>query len=310
MRNTIYCFFIKWINKVTTLYFAYLFVGKNESTMTDGSSEDIDVAFSTFVDKMYDALSKEDFKKVRRKCLENLHVVGGISLPVDTEKKIMVTRNLADLFDVCCHCRPYWNWMNIRILEKMASNSSAARKLIEGYKKEIFSRKVKDVISEISDLEIPTDKYIEVKEKWNKNFDDLLIQDIVQRWRDIEKKLNVKETMLLKSITAGCVEVCWLLHNDLVEHAIFSATNNHTVRDDDQSLAQKPVKEDDHSDIGQSFIDGDYLTAQEPFKKDDQSTTQGSVKGSNQSPTNDLFPEVSYLKIGDVVIKDDITSKL
>ena len=275
--------------------------------MTDGSSEDIDAAFSTFVDKMYDALSKENFMKVRRKCLENLNVVGGISLSADAEKKIMVTRKLDDLFDVCCRCRPYWNWMNIRMLEKMAGNSSAAKRLIEGYKKEIFSRKVKDVISEISDLEIPTDKYTEVKEKWDKNFDDLLIQDIVKRWRDIEKKLNVEETMLLKSITAGCVEICWLLPNDLVEHAICAASNDHPDGDDDQSPAQKPVKEEG---IGQSFKDGDHLTAQEPVKKDDQSTIQGSVKGGDQSATYDLFPEVSYLKIGDVVIKDDITSRL
>ena len=258
---------------------------------------------------MCDALSKENFKRVRRKCLENLNVVGGISLPVDAEKKIMDTANLEDLFEVCCYdCRPYWNWMNIRILEKMACNSSAAKQLIEGYKKKIFSRKVKDVISEISDLEIPTDKYTEVKEKWDKNFDDLLIEDVVKRWREIEKKLSVEETMLLKSITAGCVEICWLLPNDLVEHAICSATNNRPGGDDDQSPAQKPVKEDDYSGTGQSFKDGDHLTAQEPVEKNDQSTTQGPVKGGDQSATKNLFPEVSYLKIGDVVIKDDITS--
>ena len=276
--------------------------------MTNRSSEDtIDVAFSTFVDKMQDALSKENFKKIRRKCLENLNVVGGISLPVDAEEKIMDTRDLDDLFDVCCRCKSYWNWMNIRILEKMAGNSSAAKQLIEGYKKEIFSRKVKDVISEIPSLEIPTDKYTEVKEKWNKNFDDLLIQDIVERWHEIEKKLKVEEAMLLKSITSGCVEICWLLRNDLVEHAICSATNNPPDGDDDQSPAQKPVKEEG---IGQSFKDGDHLTAQEPVKKDDQSTTQRPVRGGDQSATNNLFPEVSYLKIGDVVVKDDIISKL
>ena len=280
--------------------------------MTDRSFEDsIDAAFSTFVDEMYDVLSKENFKKVRRKCLENLNVIGGISLPVDAEKKIMDTRDLDDLFDVCCLCRPYWNWMNIRILEKMAGNSSAAKQLIEGYKKKIFSRKVKDVIPEISNLEIPTDKYTEVKEKWKKNFDDLLIKDIVERWHEIEKKLNMEGTMLLKSIAPGCVEICWLLPNDLVECAICSATNNRPDGDDDQSLAQKPIKEDDdHSGIGQSFKDGDHLTPQEPVEKDDQSTTQGKVKGGDQSATYDLFPEVFYLKIGDVVIKDDITGKL
>jgi len=65
----------------------------------------------------------------------------------------------------------------------------------------------------------------------------------------------------VKSITDGCVEICWLLPNDYVDRAICLATNS------------------------------------QPDRHDDQSATQV------------LFPEVLYLKIGDVVIKDDITSK-
>ena len=261
--------------------------------MTDyGSSENIDVAFSTFVDEMFDVLDQENFNKVQRKCLENLNVVGGLSLSMDVENRVEDASNLGDLFKVMCRCRPYWNWMNIRILEKMAGNSLAAKRLIEKYKKKVFTRKVKDVLSEISDLEIPTDKYTEVKEKWNKEFDDLLIQDIVKRWSEIEKKLNVEETMLLKSITAGCVEIRWLLRSDLVDHAIYSATNSH------QSNTQEHGKH-----YRQSTTEG-------PFKHDDQLATQELVKNDDQSATVDLFPEVLHLKIGDKVIKDDVTSKL
>ena len=83
---------------------------------------------------------------------------------------------------------------------KASCNSSEAKKLIKNYKNQIFSRKVKDVISDISNLEIHTDGYTEVKEKWNKDFNDLTVADVVKRWDDIEKKLNVGETMLLKSI--------------------------------------------------------------------------------------------------------------
>ena len=249
------------------------------------SSESVEITFSTFVDKIFDVLDQENFSKIQRKCLENLNVVGGLSLPVDVQYEVKETRNLGDLFLVlCCHCRPYWNWMNIRILEKIAGNSLAAKQLIRKYKKEVFSKKVKDVISEISDMDIPAEKYIEVKEKWNKSFDDLLIQDIVKRWCEIEKKLNVEQTMLLKSITAGCVEICWLLRNDLVEHAICSATNSQLAGHDDQS-------------------------AQELVKEDNQSITVEPIKGGDQSATQDFFPEVFYLKIGNVIIKDNITGK-
>ena len=227
-------------------------------------TESIDATFSHFVDDMFDILSQEDFTRVKTKPLQNINVVGGISVTEDIEDKIDESENLSNLFNVLSRrCRPYWNWMNIRMLEKMAGNCSAAKQTIEKYKKNICSRKVKDVMSEISNLEIPANGYTEVKEKWDKDFNDLTIKDVVKRWNEIEKKFKVEETMLLKSINKGCVEVCWLLPNHLVEHAhaSCSVTNNHQDRHDD-----------------------------------DQSGTG----------TQELFPEVLYLKIGDFVIKDDI----
>ena len=220
---------------------------EEESIRLDPDSfESIDAAFSSFVDDMFDILSQENFNKVHRKCLENLDIVGGISYSMEDKSKIINSTNVDELFSVLCNCKHFWNWMNIRILEKMAGNSIKAKEAIKKYKKKVFSRKVKDVISEIPNLEIPTDKYTEVKEKWNKDFDDLTIKDIVKHWNEIEKKFNINETMLLKNITDGCVEVCWLLHNDLVQKALCSATSQ-------------------------------------------------------------IFPEVLYLKIGNFIIKDDIT---
>ena len=232
--------------------------------LPDLAQESLEAAFSSFVDDMFDILEKENFSKVKRKPLESINVVGGIRLTEeDIKDKIDESENLSDLFDVLSQrCRPYWNWMNIRMLEKMAGNSSAAKQSIEKYKRSIYSRKVKDVISEISNLEIPKNGYTKVREKWNKDFNELTIKDVVERWNELEKKFNVEETMLMKSINEGCVEVCWLLPNHLVEHASCSVTNNQQGRHDD-----------DHSGTG----------------------------------TQELFPEVLYLKIGDLVIKDDIS---
>ena len=259
-----------YISLIINNVYNCIFKGKNvnlsqENVTTDyDSSESLDAAFSNFVDDMLDVLTKEKFDRVQRRCLENLDVVGGISLSVDIEDKIDKSENLIGLVKVLSRCKQYWNWMNIRILEKMAGNSKPAKQLIKEYKNKVFSRKIKDVMSEISNLEIPKNGYTEMKEKWNKNFNDLIVKDVVERWNEIEKKFNVKETMLLKSITEGCVEVCWLLPNHLVEDAICSATNNQPSRHDD----------DDPGSIQQ------------------------------------LFPEVLYLKIGDIIIKDDFISKL
>ena len=220
---------------------------------------------------MFDILKQEDFDKVHRKCLENLNVLGGISLSPDVEDKIDQSKNLSELFNVLSRCKQYWNWMNIRILEKMAGNSTPAKNLIKKYKNEVFSKKVKEVLSEIPDMIVPADQYTKVKAKWNKDFDELTIKDIVKEWSGIEKKFNVGETMLLKNITTGCVEICWLLHNDLVEHAIYSATCGQPVHSSTQEFFHEVL----------SLKIGDVV-----------------ITGNTTS------------NIGDFVIKGDATSKL
>ena len=229
--------------------------------------------FATYSDKICDKLKKgSDFIQARRRCIQNVNVTATISLSKDTINEIRNAKDFDELFDILC-CTPYWNWMNIRMLERMAADCSAAKQVINQYKNEVFSRKVKDVISEIPTLKIPADKYTEVKGKWNKDFDNLTIKDIVGQWSEIEKMFKVEETMLLKSITEGCVEICWVLPNDLVEFAIDSATIN------------QPVKHEDHS------------------------SNQPPVNHQSGSSTQELFSEALFLKIGDVIIKDDVISK-
>ena len=242
-------------------------LGKHPDLAQDSvGSESVEAAFSSFVEDMFEILEQEKFNKIKIKALLNNNVAGGITLSKDTENTIRSSENLYDLFEILTcdrDCRPYCNWMNIRMLEKIAGNSSAAKQTIEKYKKNIYSRKVKDVISDISSLELPKNGYTEVKEKWKKDFDDLTIKDISKRWNEIEKKFNVEETMLLKSINEGCVEVTWLLPNHLVEQVSCLVINNQQGR---------------HHD-------------------DDQSGTG----------TQELFPDMLYLKIGDHVIKNDMS---
>ena len=227
------------------------------SVTTDTS---VDFAFSRFVDDMLDVLNQQDFDRVQTKCLQNLNVIGGISLQEEVEDEIDNSKNVSGLFRVLCRHRSHWNWMNIRMLERLADNSKVAQQLITNYKNKVFFRKIKDVMSDVTNLEMPTAGYTKVNEKWNKDFNDLTVTDIVERWDDIEKKLNVKQTMLLESINEGCVEICWLLPDHLIQDAITLATNS-----------------------------------------------QHQLSTGTQE---ELFPEMLYLEIGDVIIKDDIISKL
>ena len=176
-------------------------------------------------------LKKEDFRKIRRRCVENLNVTGGMSLSKDVKDKISTAQNLYDLLDVTCDCG---NWMNISVIEKMAGKSQEAKKLIDQYKDKVFSRKIKEVISVIPNSEAPADGYTE---EWNKEFDNLRIKDVVRQWNEIEKIFGAEETILFKNITSDSDEICWLIPKDLVERVVSVTKTNQPVEDDDDQSA-------------------------------------------------------------------------
>ena len=211
---------------------------------------------------MFDALEKEDFKKIRRRCLENLNVACGMSLSQDVKDDISKAQDLDDLFEATCSSR---NWMNIRVIEKMAGKCEKAKKLIGEYKDNVYSRKVKEVVSEIPDLEVPADKFTEVKEKWDMEFDDLKIKDLVKRWNEIEKILEAEGSMLFNKITVGCVNICWLIPNDLVEHAVHLATKSLPVKHDDHDQSatenQEFYSKSLSLEIGDKVIIEDTITS-------------------------------------------------
>ena len=182
--------------------------------------EGVDECFSHFTAAMFEILSKAKFSSLRRACLENSNRLGGVTLPSDLKSNIATAQNLDDLFDVLCDS-PYWNWMNVKMLAKMATASHlvAATELIQQYKEEVFSRKLMDVLQQIPDFTIPNTYYSKVKEKWNKNLHDITVNDLVNHWSEVEKIFNVEgPTVLLDSLINGSIEIHWLIPTELVEH--------------------------------------------------------------------------------------------
>ena len=216
---------------------------------TESSSETVNSMFSSFLTNILHVLSTEDFTEVRRRCLDYFRLTDET---FNIANKIRVTENLSNLFDVMCRCyKPNWNWMKIQVIEKMAGDCVEAKELIDQYKNKLFCKRVNDVLLEISELEIPEEGYTIIIEKLNEIFDNFRIKDVFKELSKIEKLLDAKGTILLKNITDGCVEICWLLPESLVKRAV--------------CLAQ---------------------------------------------PNKSEFSELLFFKIGDVIIKDDITSKM
>ena len=189
--------------------------------------EDVDECFSHFTAAMFEILSKAKFTSLRRACLENSNRLGGVALSKDLKSRIETAQNLDHLFDVLCDS-PYWNWMNIKMLTKMAQASllDAATKLIQQYKDEVYSRKLIDVLSQLPNLNISDTDYTKVKERWNKDLNDITVNDLVNHWSEVEKIFNVEEpTVLLDKVINGSIEIHWLIPKELVEHICQSISN-------------------------------------------------------------------------------------
>ena len=190
--------------------------------------EDVDDCFSRFTAAMFQILSKANFSSLRRACLENINRLGGVTLSKELKSRIETAQNLDHLFDVLCDT-PYWNWMNIKMLTKMAQASllDAATKLIQEYKDEVYSRKLIDVLPQLPDLNISDTDYTKVKEKWKKDLNDITVYDLVKHWSEVEKIFNVEgPTVLLDRVINGSIEIHWLIPTELVEH-IHQSISNH-----------------------------------------------------------------------------------
>ena len=189
-------------------------------TVNFADCDNVDECFSHFTSAMFKVLSSADFPLLRRACLENINKLGGVALPNDLESNIAASQSLNDLFDVLCDT-PYWNWMNIKMLAKMAraSHLPAATELIQQYKEEVFSRKLIEVLQQIPYCNSSDNYYTKAIEKWNKDVNDVTVNDLVNHWSEVEKIFDVEEpTVLLDKVINGSIEIHWLIPTELVEH--------------------------------------------------------------------------------------------
>ena len=157
--------------------------------------DEVDDMFIAFLSALHNVLSEAEFKMVRMGC-----ITLSAKLPNEFDSKVRATETLYDLFDVLVSS-PFCNWMNIRLLEKMAAASlqSNAHQLINQYKNAIFSKKLKDIFKHIPEVsnQIPDEYYSKIKQRWKKEFDDVTVKDVIGEWNKLEKLFDVEELMLL-----------------------------------------------------------------------------------------------------------------
>ena len=170
-----------------------------------------------------------EFALLRSACVKvDVLLAKASKLPNEFIDKINATKNLNELLALLSESL-YCNWMNIRMLEKLAASSCQvdAQQLIAKYKKAIFSKKISDVLEDLPDFEITDEYYAKVRDKWEKDFEDVTIADITKRWAKLQKIFDVDDLeLLLDNVIKGSTEIVWLIPVDLISHAKLSAFKN------------------------------------------------------------------------------------
>ena len=178
-------------------------------------------------------------------------------LPSDFVDKIDATSNLNQLLELL-NKSPHCNWMNIRMLERMAaaSKQSEAKTLVATYKNIILSKKINDILQELPDLEISDDYYTKVKDRWNKDLEDITVNDIVNRWCKLQKIFDVDDLeILLENIIKGSTIFHWLIPVCLITQVKYSVFRNwYNIEDISYLCIGDHVIKDDQFDFSEDHL--------------------------------------------------------
>ena len=115
-------------------------------TVEFNTEDRVDDMFLELVPAVGDILKASgcEFSILRSACIKaDTPLVEANKLPPEFVDKVNATKNMDELLALLTEC-PYCNWINVRMLEKMAASSrqKEAKKLIAHYKEIIFSKKL------------------------------------------------------------------------------------------------------------------------------------------------------------------------
>ena len=191
--------------------------------------DDVEDMFVALVSALRSMLNEDKFKSLRRGLILKIK-----KLPSSFTDQIRATEKLDDLVDVVVES-PYCNWMNIRLLERMAAASLQKNvyQLIGQYKNTVYSKRLQDVFQQITETEVPEDYCSKIKQKWDKEFKEVTLRDVIRHWERLEKIFDTEDPiLLLERVIKSSVQFLWLIPSELVCHTRYSAFTNWQQLDD------------------------------------------------------------------------------
>ena len=194
----------------------------------DISDCNIDVAFTRVSCKLLALLeAKITVEMIKIACFTNANTEMGIGYPDELRKKIEAAKSVKEFFNIMVQYSSHWSWINIQVMEKIASLNDQAIKLVDLYKKAMYGKRLVDILSELKDFKADENFYSVVKEKWNKPLNEITFKDLQDHKSCVGKIFGIdKSAFVLLKITTGCVENHWLIPRTLLSHAYSAFKNN------------------------------------------------------------------------------------
>ena len=178
------------------------FISENPSAYIRRFNNDAIGAFSYVLDKLTNLLSSE-FGNLKPKfesiCKE---------FPQDFTSKMIAAKSSNELVKVL-NLQEYCNWFNIRILKRIVNfaENPTATKWMDAYEKYLYQKKISDVLPCFKSTHFYNpDHFTSVYVYINKNFDSLIVKDIIKYCEFLESEIKIPAGGLYATdVTSNCL---------------------------------------------------------------------------------------------------------
>ena len=186
-------------------------------------------AFHKLSAKMRIILSRADFNDIRRVCIQDANSPDGIELPSHIVDAISSTKDINELFDTLANSH-YWNWIDVRILEVMVDFAEIpeAEQTLNDYKEFVSSFKIKQILPDLR-FDLVSKNYTAIEDKFKSSDEEkLTVGDILEHQFYLAYEIcDINpQSMKLRSIKTGCIELVLAIPEESTLHAYESALKN------------------------------------------------------------------------------------
>ena len=174
----------------------------------------------TILEKLFAA---ENFAKLKSVCM-----LRGAPLPREFKEQIKAAQKLSDILDVFDDNPLYCNWLNVRLLKRIAKNihNQRALELIEFYEDIVSSRKVSDVKKYFS-ICFNEKVVSQINVKINKSHEDLTIKQIFNKCTELENVMDIYTgSVSVSDSNPGCLKITIVIPLHCSLHAFNMARKN------------------------------------------------------------------------------------